>query len=71
MILLIIIKLNFIFEFFLFSELLDRLNHWLHVNPKWGCRLIETVYYDSGSHFNRTEAYMKKGRYQYELRGLR
>jgi len=33
-----------------FSELLDRLNHWLHVNPKWGCRVIETVYYDSGSH---------------------
>ena len=51
--------------------MLDRLNHWLHVNPKWGCRMIETVYYDSGSHFNRNDSYMKKGRYQYELRGLR
>jgi len=53
------------------SELLDRLNHWLHVNPRWGCRVIETVYYDSGSHFNRTDSYLKKGKYQYELRGLR
>lgn len=66
-----IINSILIFFFLFFSELLDRLNHWLHVNPRWGCRVIETVYYDSGSHFNRTESYMKKGRYQYELRGLR